>query len=193
MNTVSDFDMMTIEDYIVVMDDLIPKDFCHEIIEEYKDSNFFEKATVGSGLDENIRNCDNLSISHPNVIAENFEKRTKLDKELFEYVSCAIRAYKFRFPTVAIDQDTGYILLRYNKGQFYHQHTDSFMKEPRAITMTVNLNDDFKGGEFAFFDRRIVKTLKAGDALLFPSNFMYPHEITEVTEGIRYSIVTWFR
>ncbi len=26
----------------------------------------------------------------------------------------------------------------------------------------------------------------------FPSNFMYPHGIRPVTQGVRYSIVTWF-
>ena len=34
--------------------------------------------------------------------------------------------------------------------------------------------------------------LKKGDAIMFPSNFMYPHEIMPVTQGTRYSIITWF-
>ena len=33
--------------------------------------------------------------------------------------------------------------------------------------------------------------LKTGDILLFPSNFMYPHEVKEVTKGVRYSFVRW--
>ena len=33
--------------------------------------------------------------------------------------------------------------------------------------------------------------LKRGDILMFPSNFMYPHEVKEVTKGIRYSFVGW--
>jgi predicted 2-oxoglutarate/Fe(II)-dependent dioxygenase YbiX len=28
---------------------------------------------------------------------------------------------------------------------------------------------------------------------LFPSNYLYPHRITPVTQGTRYSIVTWFQ
>jgi hypothetical protein len=27
---------------------------------------------------------------------------------------------------------------------------------------------------------------------MFPSNFLYPHSVLPVTEGTRYSIVTWF-
>ena len=33
--------------------------------------------------------------------------------------------------------------------------------------------------------------LKTGDILMFPSNFMYPHEVTECTKGTRYSFVSW--
>ena len=34
--------------------------------------------------------------------------------------------------------------------------------------------------------------LDKGDAIMFPSNFMYPHEIMPVTKGTRYSAITWF-
>ena len=30
-----------------------------------------------------------------------------------------------------------------------------------------------------------------GDIIIFPANFMYPHRITPITSGVRYSIVTW--
>ena len=51
------------------------------------------------------------------------------------------------------------------------------------------LNDNYKGGEFMCRNKKI--KLKRGDILMFPSNFMYPHEVKEVTKGIRYSFVGW--
>ena len=33
--------------------------------------------------------------------------------------------------------------------------------------------------------------LMRGDILLFPSNFMYPHEVKEITKGVRFSFVSW--
>ena len=30
-----------------------------------------------------------------------------------------------------------------------------------------------------------------GSAVVFPSNFMFPHEVEKVTSGVRYSIMTW--
>jgi predicted 2-oxoglutarate/Fe(II)-dependent dioxygenase YbiX len=91
-----------------------------------------------------------------------------------------------------IEQDSGYELLRYKEGQFYIQHTDSFKDCPRAVSCSFALNDDYEGGEFAFFDRELVYNLKKGSCIMFPSNFMYPHEIMPTTSGTRYSIITWF-
>jgi len=51
------------------------------------------------------------------------------------------------------------------------------------------LNDDFIGGEFLLCGNEI--GLKKNSLLVFPSNFMYPHEIAPTKEGIRYSFVAW--
>jgi predicted 2-oxoglutarate/Fe(II)-dependent dioxygenase YbiX len=83
-------------------------------------------------------------------------------------------------------------LLRYSEGCFYKQHTDSFKEAPRSVSCSFVLNNDFDGGEFAFFNRKLKYKLEKGDALMFPSNFMYPHEVMPITKGTRYSIVTWF-
>ena len=33
--------------------------------------------------------------------------------------------------------------------------------------------------------------LNAGDIIVFPSNFLYPHSILPITLGVRYSIIIW--
>ena len=33
--------------------------------------------------------------------------------------------------------------------------------------------------------------LGKGDIVMWPSNFLYPHGVTEATKGKRYSAVTW--
>ena len=33
--------------------------------------------------------------------------------------------------------------------------------------------------------------IEAGDLLLFPSVFLYPHKVEPVTKGERYSFVSW--
>ena len=33
--------------------------------------------------------------------------------------------------------------------------------------------------------------IKQGSAIVFPSNFMFDHEVKKVTKGNRYSVMTW--
>ena len=58
------------------------------------------------------------------------------------------------------------------------------------VTILGILNDNYKGGNFILFDNYDVN-LREGDVLIFPSVFMYPHKVKPVTEGIRYSFVSW--
>ena len=55
--------------------------------------------------------------------------------------------------------------------------------------MLIFLNDDYKGGEFVVADK--LYRPEKGSAIVFPSNFMFPHEAKKVTKGIRLSIVAW--
>jgi predicted 2-oxoglutarate/Fe(II)-dependent dioxygenase YbiX len=51
------------------------------------------------------------------------------------------------------------------------------------------LNDNFTGGEF--YVNGVNMKLKKGDIIVFPSNFMYPHEVKTIKKGERYSYVSW--
>ena len=57
------------------------------------------------------------------------------------------------------------------------------------LTSLIFLNDDYEGGEFTLCGESLDK--KKGSAVVFPSNFMFPHEVKKVISGIRYSIMTW--
>lgn len=182
-----------LHDYIMVFEDLIPTDLCDAILQEYKNPNDWQSALVGSGqVHQDIRNAQTINISMQDVISKNPSVRGNIDARLYEVAGNAIREYNRNFNEAKIEQDTGYELLRYNEGQFYVQHTDSFKERPRTVSCSFALNDDYEGGEFAFFNRELKYKLKKGSVLMFPSNFMYPHEILPVTSGIRYSIITWF-
>jgi predicted 2-oxoglutarate/Fe(II)-dependent dioxygenase YbiX len=73
-----------------------------------------------------------------------------------------------------------------------HIHTlfDGERKGVPILTVLGLLNDDFEGGDFLMFDDKKLN-LSAGDIVIFPSNFMYPHSVTTVTKGTRYSFVAW--
>lgn len=182
-----------LKDYIYIIKNGLSLNLCDEILDEFKNSDEWQDTIVGSGVvKKNIRNCETIIISFPHVIQKNNEVRHKLDNDIFDSASKCIQEYNAKFPHCRIEEDSGYELLRYPEGCFYTEHTDSYKIRPRAVSCSFILNDNFEGGEFAFFNRELIYKLKKGDALMFPSNFMYPHEVMRVTKGTRYSIITWF-
>jgi len=184
--------MKNINDYIIVVSDIVPNELCNAVLNEYKNCSDWINAIIKVGENLNVRNCQTIGISFSSIMEKNKEIRQKLDQDLFTCAANAIKAYNQKFPLTLIQEDSGYDLLKYEVGNFYTTHTDSFKDRPRAVSCSFALNDDYEGGEFAFFDRELVYKLKKGSCIMFPSNFMYPHEIMPVTSGTRYSIVTWF-
>jgi predicted 2-oxoglutarate/Fe(II)-dependent dioxygenase YbiX len=185
--------MNELKDYIIVLEDIIPDKLCNDILNEYINSNEWQYSPIrGNNINKEIRKCTEICISLNKTIEKNKNIRKKLDDDIFECVKKVIKIYNKKFNHAFISKDSGYDLLKYEKSDFFTQHIDSFIEMPRTISCSFILNDNFKGGEFSFFDNKIIYSLKKGSAILFPSNFLYPHSVLPVTEGTRYSIVTWF-
>jgi predicted 2-oxoglutarate/Fe(II)-dependent dioxygenase YbiX len=180
-------------DYIKVFENIVSDDLCNCILSEYGNAPEWTNTVVGAGeVHTNVRSAETIAISFNDVIEANFAARKKIDEELFACAGKAIKKYNALFPDAHIEEDSGYELLRYKEGQFYIQHTDSFKLRPRAVSCSFALNEDYEGGEWGFWNRSLVVKAPKGAAVMFPSNFMYPHEIMPVTKGVRYSMVTWF-
>jgi len=86
---------------------------------------------------------------------------------------------------------------RYKDNQIMSKHIDHihnlFTGERRGIpilSIVGVLNDDYEGGQFIMFDDYEIK-FKAGDLIIFPSVFLYPHLVKPVKKGTRYSFVSW--
>lgn len=74
----------------------------------------------------------------------------------------------------------------------HYDHIHSCFQDRKGIPVLSFVgvfNDDYEGGKFLVRDKEYV--LKTGDILIMPSVFLYPHEVTEVTKGTRYSFVAW--
>jgi predicted 2-oxoglutarate/Fe(II)-dependent dioxygenase YbiX len=87
---------------------------------------------------------------------------------------------------------------RYNKfpkGSFIENHHDHIhslfdgIRKGIPILSIVGVLNEFEGGEFILSGEKI--ELQPGSAVIFPSTFMYPHQILSVESDHRYSFVTW--
>ena len=181
---------MQLHDYIQVFPNSLDYRFCLNLVNNKKYK--YTIAKIGGGREEgyknsNVRNClyTRLTSSDDAIVF------TAIGKIVEQYIkNIQDKVGHLIFNENEIIDDSGYNLLKYDKGGFYKSHFDDNKKRTRRVSISLLLNDDYDGGEFQFFgDYKI--PLKAHSAIVFPSNFCYPHEVLPVKSGTRYSIVTW--
>ncbi len=178
-------------DYIYLKENGISNELCDDVLNEYASTDEWKVATVASNAVRDLRNCDNIAISQDEVKTNDI--RIDLDDRIYESVwDCVVEYLKIHTTSICnITRDSGYELTRYKKDGYYGPHVDASGRRPRELSCSMILNDEYEGGQFAFFDRQVTLNLKKGDIIIFPSNFMYPHEVLPVTSGTRYALVTW--
>tara|TARA_R110000751_G_scaffold71222_1_gene144048 strand:+ start:1085 stop:1648 length:564 start_codon:yes stop_codon:yes gene_type:complete len=175
---------------IVEIKNVVPPEFINKIITltNHKAKKQFE---VGHGLD----------ISTRNVKGHHLTFNTPTDLFYWNYIKTEIERiyifYKAKFPKMSSHIINQIDLLKYSVGGKYEVHTDHFATTARHLSIIINLNNDYEGGDLIFTDQREkeIKRLKLskGSVVFFPSNFMYPHSIQPITKGTRYSIVSWLQ
>jgi|TARA_A100001391_G_scaffold30816_2_gene16488 predicted 2-oxoglutarate/Fe(II)-dependent dioxygenase YbiX len=146
---------------------------------------------TGNGLDKTVRNVKGYSLK-PNTPTNTF---------YFNYIKKEIERlysfYKIKFPQMHSDKINQIDLLKYSPGGRYNLHVDHFSNVARHLSIIINLNDNYEGGDLVFTDSKLneIKRLKLEkrSIVFFPSNFMYPHTIEPITKGTRYSIVAWLQ
>ena len=94
---------------------------------------------------------------------------------------------------VPCSQKEDYEILKYGEGNFFIDHIDDGLFMTRKVSIVYYFNDNYDGGEIIFprFDLEIKP--KANQLLLFPANYIYNHNVNEVTKGTRYSMVNWLK
>lgn len=175
---------------IVEIKNIIDLNFTKKIIPLIK-SKSKDNLKVNSGMNKNIRNVKGyqLDLKTPtNIFYWNFIKR-EIERVYFYY--------KTKFPKMSSNKINQIDLLKYSVGGKYEVHTDHFSNTPRHLSIIINLNDDYEGGDLIFTaqNEEEIKRIKLGkgSVVFFPSNFMYPHSIEPITKGTRYSIVAWLQ
>ena len=193
-----------LQDFIVTKEDVVPEEICDEIIKEYEEDTWHNSITL-TKID-NYRTCQQVDISSHAVMG-NSERRHQLDQIIFEKISPVVVDYaKYFKGFLMYQEDSGYVLLKYKPGDYYKEHTDDPQKNlrnpdgsivqeanetKRQVTLIIQLNENFEGGGLSFFGDTYRTKIKKGSVILFPSNYLFPHQALPVTKGTRYSLITW--
>lgn len=163
---------------------------------------FGQPMRVGSDqnirLDDNVRKVSGISL-YNFIKPEKPEDICKLS--MFTYIAKELLKYSLmyysKFPFLETNGVNQIDILKYSENGKYTAHIDDSHNSNRTVTAILNLNDDYEGGDFIFFNptkkNEIIhrEKLKKGSLLFFPSNFLYAHSVEPITKGTRYSIVSW--
>ena len=179
---------MDIEKYISYYKNAVPYTLCRDIMSygyNFQPSTYANNKGKLISSDERVL-MDECWVNKNTVYYKDI-------KSCFEYVC---RRYSEEFPLFSVQHITDFRINRYSENGFMSSHVDNIHHSHGQqygypqVTVLLYLNDDYEGGELILCEDKKINT-KKGDLLMFPSNFLYPHEITPVTKGSRYSYVSW--
>ena len=180
-----------IESYVKVYNDFLTPKECEQIVEELNDVDYVQHCYYD--------NTTNTSASHENdlqVTREFIPMREEIMKRTWNSIFTYTQELKFPW----FDRWAGYSMIRFNKYDVdtymkpHADHISSLFDGQRKgipiLSIVGLLNDDFEGGEFVMWKDKKIQ-LKTGDLIIFPSNFLYPHQVDTITKGVRHSFVSW--
>jgi hypothetical protein len=139
------------------------------------------------------RDCVDFKFKKTDMQYDKSEESIKLQEiwqDCFDRQSLAVQDYCQRFNINGLKYWEAFNFIKYEKGHHFMEHHDHGFSYNCTVSLVAYLNDDFEGGELFFRLQGINYIPKAGDVVLFPSNFMYPHQAKVVHSGTKYSLVT---
>tara|TARA_R100000657_G_C4683304_1_gene134415 strand:- start:2041 stop:2628 length:588 start_codon:yes stop_codon:yes gene_type:complete len=183
-----------ISDLIYEIPNLLPKDACKDLIDHYEEFSHLAwsetslKYKTGQKSTDNFR-CLNLS----QFRFENKKIKEKWDLIMF-YINIMVTNYVIyirkdicpTFRSNNIGKTDNIRIIKYKEGEFIGDHSDLDLTIRGSCT--INLNEDYEGGEFRFFDGKIKKNLKTGHGLIFPGEPIWIHGTEPIKKGTRYTI-----
>jgi len=181
-------------DYVRIYRDHVSLDLCRSAVENLRQAQWQMHTFYQAQNNQYVSYDNELSVSH-DEIPERDEINQRIWHAIERYVLHDFRDFREWFSGWS-----GYTLARFNRYDpttqmklhcdHIHSMFDGVRKGIPTLTILGALNDDYQGGELRMFgDHRI--DLPAGAVVVFPSNFMFPHEVLPVTSGQRYSYVSW--
>lgn len=148
-------------------------------------------------VDHQYRNLETFGIPYAGVMKreDNLESpletfRTIVANRLYLAMNHVEQDYLAMYGVSTATHDM-YNVLKYGKGHFFVNHVDDNQTFQRTVSSIFYVNDNYEGGEIEFPRFGIKLKPKANQMLLFPSTYVYNHQVHEVTDGYRYAVVSW--
>lgn len=123
-----------------------------------------------------------------------YKEQLEISEELFGALEKGLQDYFSLYPysqkNIKSREKTMH-LLKYKESGFLPAHSDHGISS-RVLSALLYLNDDYEGGNIKFEHAGVNLKPEAGSLLFFPSNYIYIHEVSAITSGIRYALPNWY-
>lgn len=169
----------------VHIENVFSKSFCHNAIEKINSLSWNPHTWYTSDR-ESVDIKDFMTTYSP-------ELQESMKENIFKFMISYIHKIGTTFP---LHESTEIRFNIYTEGtemlthvDHIHSIFDGSRKGIPILSMLGVLNDDYEGGEFILCGKEI--KLNSGDAIIFPSVFLYPHSVNRIKKGTRYSWVLW--
>ena len=184
-----------LKDFIHHEKNMMPESLCDDIVNVIKQRDWIPHTwyspTNNTSVSEETQELDiqDSTMDQMNLISPHLHKAFYHYSEKYKFDSFKTDKIAYQFSTIRFN--------RYRSGQIMRQHHDHIhslfdcmKKGIPVLSVILNFNDDYKGGQLYFWNDYEIE-LGKGDIIIFPSLFMYPHGVKETTEGERLSGVCW--
>ena len=191
--------MLNLKEFILVVD--LDKNICSNVLDYltnseckwedhwFTDSSTYEKVP---GNKENILVTAAAGIDSLLPIKDGEAFHAMLWEKIGTYLDYVDKSVH----KPAIHQMTMVRLNKYKVESYMHMHHDHIYslfdgvrKGIPILSLVALFNDDFTGGEFKLNKEHI--DIKKNQLLIFPSIFLYEHNVEPILSGERYSAVAW--
>ena len=178
-----------LQEWVGYYEDIVPKDGCESLIEGTKNRGQLKPSKYAT-------HAGKIKRSDKRVVMDDMWVKDKTTSSIInDFFSKVIRKYSDKFERFSCQRHSGFRVNRYSVGGFMSEHTDNIHHSHGQeygfpqVSALLFLNDNYEGGELIVAGNEY--ETKIGSGIIFPSNFMFPHEVKKITHGERWSIVTW--
>ena len=191
---------MEITDYIKIYDNVLKKETLKNFLKVFESRKEFLEAAVvvDSRKDCTIVDKKVRDVKVWNLV--NLKEKSRTNVFWANFFCFLITNYFKTYGkeigmTHTNEQVQSIQLLKYENNGHYEFHIDHGKQTPRTFSCIFFVNENYKGGELCFKfpgskEESIVEK-KSNRLIIWPSNFLYPHKVSNITEGTRWSLVSW--
>ena len=183
-------------DHILYLPSFIDKDICLSVMNSLDNLEKDKSSPYTDGL----LNNDADSYFDPDIEHIDTVRDRIFVDGVKEYAN-KVRSFNWSYYDTDSFHCSEMIIRRYNQGSEFKYHHDDiigeifphwFLRRQNILTCNFYFSnaDDYDGGDLVFTCGKSFHP-SMGDIIIFPSNWMFYHEVQKITKGTRYSGTVW--